>query len=77
MVTLALKVLNEDVMSLSGTVFHKFVAIIGTNEMWHLREQRVDGEENVYLFIGKNWVSVRQCKVAQAMYNLIQCAHTG
>ena len=27
----------------------------------HLCEQRVDGEETVYLFVGKIWVSVRQC----------------
>ena len=30
---LALKILNEDVTSLSGSVFHMFVAF-GTNELW-------------------------------------------
>jgi len=32
-VALALKILNENVTGLSGSVFHKFVAF-GTNKLW-------------------------------------------
>ena len=28
----------------------------------HLCEQRVGGEGTVYLIVGKNWVSVRECQ---------------
>ena len=55
------KTLNGDVMSLSGSVFHEFVAF-GTNELWKaFCEQRVGREEVVYLSVGRNWVSMRQC----------------
>ena len=47
---------NENVTTISVSVFRMLMAC-GTNEL--LYDQKVDGEETVCVFFGKNWVSVR------------------
>jgi len=68
------------VTSLSGSVFHKFVAF-GTNELWKAFVQAKGWWRRNCLYVhwkktGSQWDNVWR-KVAQTMYNLIQCAHIG